>query len=495
MGKVVGVEQLHLFSEISGASNFIFLQIENGDVYDRMRTVANWYVESIESGRVLIVSWLPTSQCNISITSLFEEYPSNLKIMLHPLPEKGAGIEFLRSICDAEGLTFICLDDELHLYKNRGEGVVSISTRKDMLNQLFSTSRVIYVHDSSEYDHFSTEPCLYRNFLRAQLYTQLKVRDNIARTANKLHHTYFQHGMLIGIFLSSNYMQTSEPLNLPKYLSPYLDLMMSLWKYFSYTEESELSRSTILEAEDFVDNLMLELDDASALVTRNESKIVFRRIKITRVKRVLCWVKFLISSDDYHNARLFISTASTNSEWNTMQQSYSRAFGFIDSHNRTVITVEDVTVLTEVDNPLVMLEDSRREGKEAYDVEAMMVEWILFCRISMLISTNDSVFANEISFSQSLSPSLYELSFESDESVTAVDRVSTAALIRQIPVILVVSENVSIFQDIGEYHCGIPVHFPLQAMDKQVKLCSDESLPWDLNAAQHHIHCLEDQIE
>jgi hypothetical protein len=94
------------------------IQIERLGLANRLRTIADTHQIAVLTNRILLVSWVPTAECNISFLDLFEDGPShNFKVLPEPLPLKG-GAKAVQEMAAAAGLSFITMDESFDFFVN-----------------------------------------------------------------------------------------------------------------------------------------------------------------------------------------------------------------------------------------------------------------------------------------------------------------------------------------------------------------------------------------
>jgi len=101
-----------IFATTSGARRYIVLQIERLGLANRLRTIADWHNLALLSHRTLLLSWLPTPDCNGTFAELFDEIPVGLKVLPFALPKGEAGVVLVQEMAAEQGLSFLVLEEE-----------------------------------------------------------------------------------------------------------------------------------------------------------------------------------------------------------------------------------------------------------------------------------------------------------------------------------------------------------------------------------------------
>jgi hypothetical protein len=80
---------------------YLVLQVERLGMANRLRVVADWYHLAQISNRHLLLSWVPSIDCNISFPELFVDGPPQFSVLATPLPA-GARAAHLASAMAAD---------------------------------------------------------------------------------------------------------------------------------------------------------------------------------------------------------------------------------------------------------------------------------------------------------------------------------------------------------------------------------------------------------
>lgn len=73
-------------SSLSSSKRYLILHLDRLGLGNRLRSLADWYHVAGLSNRILLLSWVPTVECNVTFDELFENGPSNFHLLSSPFP-------------------------------------------------------------------------------------------------------------------------------------------------------------------------------------------------------------------------------------------------------------------------------------------------------------------------------------------------------------------------------------------------------------------------
>jgi hypothetical protein len=93
-------------SSASSSERYLVLNIERLGLANRLRALADWYHLADISGRKLLLSWIPSIECNISFLELFQDGPPNFSVVTPPLPGGKEGAVLTMMMATEYNLSF-----------------------------------------------------------------------------------------------------------------------------------------------------------------------------------------------------------------------------------------------------------------------------------------------------------------------------------------------------------------------------------------------------
>lgn len=161
---------------------------------NRLRSLADWYQIASMSGRTLLVSWQPTTDCNAKFTDLFIDGPQNFRVLPEHVPAGDKGIEYLESIARKHNISNrpIYLKDMDELWVNRQKAFI---ISKDVF---FSNTEVVMTH----YDGIiSLEgvQCQQYMMLHSQFLSRLVPNIEAQNFINTLRNEHFANRIMVGV--------------------------------------------------------------------------------------------------------------------------------------------------------------------------------------------------------------------------------------------------------------------------------------------------------
>ena len=93
-------------SSISSSERYLVLNLERLGLANRLRAMADWYHLADISNRKLLLSWLPSAECNVSFLDLFQDGPPNFSVLESPLPGGKEGAILTLNMAKDSNLTF-----------------------------------------------------------------------------------------------------------------------------------------------------------------------------------------------------------------------------------------------------------------------------------------------------------------------------------------------------------------------------------------------------
>jgi hypothetical protein len=101
--------------DIKEAERYVVLHVDKLGLANRLRTIADMHQIAVLSNRTLLLSWIPTIECNISFLELFEDGPSMFKVLPEHLPASGPQ-ELVEKLATASGLSFARMTDQFDFF-------------------------------------------------------------------------------------------------------------------------------------------------------------------------------------------------------------------------------------------------------------------------------------------------------------------------------------------------------------------------------------------
>lgn len=185
-----------LFPE--GNVRFILLFVEKFGLGNRLRTIADWYVISLLTNRKLIVSWKPSSECNITFADMFESVPSSLYLFEHPLLGMDSdGSASLQKSLIEQGISY-------HFFREANlpwTSDLGFLVKKDIF--LDPNIQVIVTN----YDGLLTlqdVPCHFYQDKRHYLLSNLRPRTEFTDAIQQILTTHFSDVLPIGVHIRIN---------------------------------------------------------------------------------------------------------------------------------------------------------------------------------------------------------------------------------------------------------------------------------------------------
>ena len=119
---------------------YLVLHLHSLGLANRLRTIADFYTISIYSGRTLLLSWVPSIDCNTTFTNLFQSGPNYFKVLVNHLPrnEQNA-INYVSRKARMKNLTF-GIYDAIDNDENDNDSYFASSTIFD------SNVDIVYTH-------------------------------------------------------------------------------------------------------------------------------------------------------------------------------------------------------------------------------------------------------------------------------------------------------------------------------------------------------------
>jgi hypothetical protein len=161
---------------------------------NRLRAIADWYVISMLSDRILLVSWTKDAQCNIKFNELFETVPNGIRILPYVIP-KVDGLNVVSQIASSLDLTSVIMDDSWKISLNSNpddHGFVLRDNEIKSYTNVIITNHVglITLEGISCQQYFS---------MRSNFYSSLIPVPFVRESIQDIHNNYFSKHILIGI--------------------------------------------------------------------------------------------------------------------------------------------------------------------------------------------------------------------------------------------------------------------------------------------------------
>ena len=174
---------------------YIVLLVNRLGLANRLRAIADWYVISTISDRILLLSWTNDAQCNIKFNELFEQVPNGIRILPYMLPRSVDGLNVVKQIASDLDLTSVIMDDSWMISLNSNPDDHGFVLRE---NEIKSNINVIITNHVGLIT-LEGMSCQQYLSMRSKFYSSLKpvpfVRDSIQNIQN----TYFSKHLMIGI--------------------------------------------------------------------------------------------------------------------------------------------------------------------------------------------------------------------------------------------------------------------------------------------------------
>jgi hypothetical protein len=179
-------------SSLSSTQKYLILHIERLGLANRLRSIADWYHLAGLSNRKLLLSWVPTAECNATFNELFEDGPSNFDVLSLPLPiGNSEAISAASALATNSHVTFETL-------------LTRDSSSRAEMNYFFEHSeRFLLFQDITVlFTNFDAPivlpgtPCPSHLSMRSSFYSSLIPVSEIRSTVKEIHSNYFQNRSL-----------------------------------------------------------------------------------------------------------------------------------------------------------------------------------------------------------------------------------------------------------------------------------------------------------
>jgi hypothetical protein len=194
------------------SQRYLILHLERLGLANRLRSLADWYHIAGLSNRRLLLSWVPTAECNVTFDGLFEDGPSDFDVLSSPFPIGNfEAISAASILATHSHLSFETL--LTHDTLSRAEVNYFFDHSERFL--LFQQIDVIFTNFDAPIVLPGT-PCPAHLTMRSSFYSSLIPISEIRSTVKEIHSNYVQNNPS----LSSPPHPTAPPLALLLPCSP-----------------------------------------------------------------------------------------------------------------------------------------------------------------------------------------------------------------------------------------------------------------------------------
>lgn len=478
------------------STQFVVLQLESSDLIARLRTLSEWYAFSQESNRTLIVSWAPTQLCNISLPSIFKSYPKRFKVLKDELPSGIFGQYFIQNATNLHEMSYIYVDESNNLL-----------AKDNNISSLFQSNiSVIHTTSTMTLRQYSESPCFLTRHLRSSMYTHMILSNHLYQKLSYIQNHVLNENMLISLHLG----EVNRNLNsssVYSYIDQIILITKAIWKYFMYEQELETTTNLISEEKVAHSTILSRFGDATKQIVDNGLPILVKYKKTVKKVLIQSWIRFLVATKDRQLTSQFISRFVDMSK-QFSHKKWMTTMTVLKEHDLTSIVIDEISIEEEAANPLLVLmeEDSQEVvSGQPVGMQLQVLEWILTTRAAFIIDSIGEDFGSEANLARGLSMS----SFPPSNQFYRDEKFSTS--VREIPMLIIAPNNITLYQDYTEKFCGDPnaaiienpeniaikystqtrTHYSLGLLETFYEICSDKSLPWGLHGQTNNIFCMK----
>ena len=150
------------------SSKYIVLHIQKLGFANRIRVLADMSLIASITKRILLFSWEPTQECNIEFSEIFEDLPTNVRLLPFILPHGDDGKSMIKEIAYHKQLSFIDIDHEGFLMS--GEHLFSdvsiVYTQYNGVVSLEGVSCELYMYSRTKFYNALIPVIEYRNTIK-----------------------------------------------------------------------------------------------------------------------------------------------------------------------------------------------------------------------------------------------------------------------------------------------------------------------------------------
>jgi hypothetical protein len=179
-------------------NRYLVLLIYRFGFSNRIRTIADWYIIAKLSNRILLLSWSPTTACNINFEDLYENYPNNLIITSNYLTD----IKLIEKMSNHSNLTYVSMKSNEFFgasYNNN-----NIHKSFILSNQQVLSNANVFI---TEYDGLITLEsinCQLYLSKRSKFYSSLIPVKAVREYVNNIYNNQFSKYIMIGIHIRTH---------------------------------------------------------------------------------------------------------------------------------------------------------------------------------------------------------------------------------------------------------------------------------------------------
>jgi len=179
--------------KIDGRQRYIVLFVTRLGLANRLRAIADWYVISLLTDRILLINWIKDVQCNIKFDELFEAVPKGLRLLPYQLPP--SRLDLVQDIANDLDMTSIIMDDSWKISINSNPDEHGFVLKDDYLK---SNINVIITNHVGLIT-LEGIPCQQYMMMRSKFYSLLKPVSFVRQSIEDIHEKYFSKHLMIGI--------------------------------------------------------------------------------------------------------------------------------------------------------------------------------------------------------------------------------------------------------------------------------------------------------
>jgi hypothetical protein len=215
-------------NHLKQGERYIILSLDRLGLANRLRSMADWYQIASLSGRKLVVSWVPSYDCNSSFDSLFKinenMLPPGLQVLSKPLSSSASGVQAALEVSRHDalelGLSFHALYYKEHVAvdsiteefassaigddggESQGQGMYAPNFNTFIANrETFVKGKDVIFTNYDGILVFPGIPCQHYFSSKSSFYQELHPLSDIQKAVDDIYSTYFSHKLMIGVHI------------------------------------------------------------------------------------------------------------------------------------------------------------------------------------------------------------------------------------------------------------------------------------------------------
>ena len=177
-----------------GSRRSLVVNLVRGGLANRVRAIADWYQVATLSKRKLIVSWLPTPDCNATFSRLFDVESMEIddfRVLPFSLEAGETGIEYVNRMATEVGLTMQSI---------LSEGTQSFVLDDSTESVLRGPSNVVLTSHQGILTLNTTRCTMYAS-LRSRFLSKLIPAEGTRSILDQMHAQFFKDRLMVGIHI------------------------------------------------------------------------------------------------------------------------------------------------------------------------------------------------------------------------------------------------------------------------------------------------------